>query len=368
MEKEKIILDFKGSVLDKITQNMELAGYNDRDVMAIRGVACYEGVNKNNSLFERADLYKAEQTLSSKPIKIRFVDNNPTGHGLNLKTGAFDKLVQRVGFINYVWGNLNTDNLEDDEVRENWDKDFAERKGTYEIMFEGVVWQKDFPNISKRIRELHNEGNLNFSIEAEVDYLITAEGYKKCFNIHFTGIAIVDNPAFPEAKSLMVAEILNKGDKVEMDELKKLLESVNSTIGTEIAEQFKKHLGVLNENIEALKNENAGLKVEVAEKKGELSNICAELESVKSVVNEYKTKEEFAQKQIIGTERYEKLKKYGEVASTIDEIAELSNEKFADLLCEMVDKYVPSDKKIAVPFVKAKDETSSKEKLIKFLI
>jgi len=369
MQKEKITLEFTGSVLESITENMELAGYNDKDIMAIRGVACYEGINKNGALLERADLQKSVDSLSCKPVKIRFVDNNPTGHGLNLKTGKFDKLVQRIGFINYAWGSLNTDDLSDEEIRADFDKDFSERKGIYEIKFEAVIWQKDFPNICKRLRELHDNGNLKFSFEMERDFIITDEGYKKCFNIHFTGIAIVDNPAFPEAKSLMVAEILNKGDKIEMDELKKLIEAMSANMSTEIAEQFNQNLGALNNSIETLKSENADLKVEVAEKTGELADAKAELDNVKTELAEFKSKEEKAEKQKVGTERYEKLKKYGEPIKTVDEIAELTKEEFADLLCEMVDSYVPDEmSSIGVPFTKQKSETSSKEKLLGLLI
>ena len=78
-----------GVILDKITSRMENAGLQDSDIMAIRAVAVFEGVNGNTALFESDDLAKAVDTFRGKPLLILFDGVNPTGHGFDSETQTF---------------------------------------------------------------------------------------------------------------------------------------------------------------------------------------------------------------------------------------------------------------------------------------
>ena len=342
-------------ILPKITDKMENAGFDDRDVMAIRAVALYEGVNANGALIERDDLEKAIPTFIGKPVRILFDGENPTGHGYDRETKTFSPLVANIGFIHWAYGVEN------------------EEKGRYEAIVEIVVWQKYFPEIATRLRELHREGDLKFSFEAERDFDITPEGYRRCYNILFTGIAIVQKPAFSEARSLMVAEILNKGG-FDMEDIKKLLESIQEKVGAEIAEQFKENLGVLNDKISELEGKLETANTEVSDLKAELAERDGTIKELEADRDKYKDIVETAEKEKLGKERLEKLSKYGEVKKSAEELAEMEKSEFVDLLAEMVENYKPTEEiaeeegAMGVPFEKtSKSKVDRKEKLLGFI-
>lgn len=353
MKNKALKLNIIGEILPKITDKMENAGYNDRDIMAIRAIACYEGVNSNDALLERDDLEKAVQTLIGKPVRILFDGANPTGHGYNKETKTFSKLVANIGFIQWAYGEVN------------------EQTGRYEVIVEICVWQKYYPKISHRMRELHRLGELNFSIEAERDFETNHEGYRRCFNINFTGIAVVQCPAFQEAKSLMVADLKQQGG-LKMENLQEILKNIKENVGAEIAEQFNNHLGLLNakitefeDNLKKAKNELTTAKEEIAEKDGVIKSLTADRDKYKDIV-------ETAERQKLGQERLEKLQKYGKVEKTANELAELEKETFVDLLEKMVINYNPSEVAeqdgVGVHFENpSKKKVDNKTKLLNFL-
>lgn len=303
-------------ILPKITERMENAGYNDRDIMAIEALVVYEGINDNGALIERDDLERAYSTLDGKPLWIRFVNNDPTGHGFNPETGKFDDLRRAIGFIHWSWGSFN------------------EETQRFEVKVDICVWQKYYPEICNRLRQLHGTGDLKFSYEAERDYEITPEGYRRCFNINFTGMAVVKSPALEETKSLMVAELLK--EDIRMDELKKLIEGLKGTVSTEIAEQFNSHLGTLNKKVNDLEKTVSDLRVENAEKDGVIKTITVERDT-------YKSKVETAEKEKTGEERFTKLSKYGEPCKTKEELAEMEKMAFVDLLEKTIENFNPTD-------------------------
>lgn len=319
-------VETKATILPKITERMETAGYNDKDIMAIRAVVIYEGISDDSRqlLLQRDDLERAIRSLEGKPLRILFDGVNPTGHGYNKETNTFSPLVANIGFINWAWGEVN------------------EETNRYEVICDICMWQDYYPEIALRLRQLHESGELKFSFEMERDFEMTPEGYKKCFNIHFKGVAVVKNPAFEETRSLLVAEILNEGGK-NMDEILKLLDGLKGTLSTEIAEQFKSNLGVLNAKIEDLTGKLEGaeksvtdLKVEVADKDGTIKTLEADRDKYKGIVDT-------AEKAKVGAERLEKLSKYGKVEKTTDELAEMDKEAFVTLLEEMVSNYNPQE-------------------------
>lgn len=342
-------------VLDKPTQRMEQAGLSDYDIMAIRAVAIYEGVNLNNSLFEREELQKSVNTLIGKPFRILFDGVNPTGHGYNMYTGKFDPLVTNIGYIDYAYGAVN------------------EETGLYEIIVEIGMWQRYYPEIANRMRQLHRERNLKFSVEVDRDFEITPEGYRRCYNLTFRGLTVVQNPSFENAKSLLVAEILNEGGKQRMDEIMKLIEEVKGTISTEVAEQFSSHLGVLNSRIETLESELLSEKEQTISLKGELAKKDSEIEVLEQELKAFREEKERAEKEALGKERFEKLSKFGEVDKTVDELAEMSKEQFVDLMAVMVENYKPelasANSEIATPVYKVnkQQEKDRKEQLLQMV-
>ena len=326
MSKETTKFEVVGKILPKLTDKMETAGYSDLDIMAIQAVIVYEGISDDSRqlLIEKADLEKAIDSLDGKPVRILFDGENPTGHGYNQDTQTFSPLVANIGFIHWAWGKTN-----------------EEENNRYEAVCDMVIWQKYYPEISNRLRQLHQSGELKFSFEMERDFEMTPEGYKKLFNIHFTGVAIVKNPAFEQTRSLLVAELINEGGRKNVDELLKLLGTLKETIGTEIAEQFKTNLGILNEKITTLQAEKevslntiTDMKSEIAEKDGVIKTIEAERDEFKGTV-------EIAEKSKLGAERTEKLKKYGEVKQTETELAEMTKDEFVAVLEDVVCNFKP---------------------------
>lgn len=351
----KMKIDMTAHVLPKITERMELAGYDDRDIMALRAVAFHSGVNGNGAIIERADAERAVYSLVGKPLRILFDGENPTGHGYDRETNQFSKLVSNIGFIHWAYLEIDPNDPE-----------------KYEAIVEVAVWKKYFPEISLRMRQLHSENDLHFSIEAEREFEVTPEGNRRCFNILFNGLCVVDSPAWENSRSLMIAEILKEGGHHNMEEMMKLLESMKGSISAEIAEQFKNSLGVLNETISNLKAEiaskdaeNASVKEELATANGALKDAEAERDKFKGIV-------ETAEKEKLGAERLTKLSKYGKVEKTANELAELDKESFVSLLEDMVSNYTPEtaemDNSIGQHFEKTgNDKKDRKAMLLDFV-
>lgn len=350
----KMNFEFCGDVLPAITESMETAGYDDRDIMAIRAVAFHSGVNNNTAVIEKDDAVRAIRTLIGKPLRILFDGENPTGHGYDRKARKFSNLVVNIGFIHWAYIDSEPDSDE------------------YKAIVEIGVWKKYYPEIASRMRELHHEGKLFFSIEAEREFEITPEGYRRCYNILFNGLAVVQNPAWRESRSLMVAEILKEGGQQNMDEILKLLEGLKDSLNIEVAEQFKTHLGSLNDTIVDLKNKLEVAENELATAKEELATANGTIKDLEADRDKYKDIVETAERERLGKKRLEKLSKYGKVEQTTEELAELDKETFLTLLEEMVDNYNPQevaeDEAIGVQFESiSKISTDRKSKLLSFV-
>ncbi|WP_336786945.1 hypothetical protein [Paenibacillus sp. MMO-177] len=319
-------------ILTSKPEGLEIAGYDDQDIMLIKAVAITEGVNANDALFERADLERAKRTLVGKPLKIRYVNDNPTGHGYNPKTNTFDEIVKAIGVIYDVDAQIVQP---DGTTSYYWSSENEQQEGTYQLVVYMGVWQKYYPEIANRLRQLHATGDLKFSIEAERDYEITPEGYRRCFNITFNGLAVVKNPAFDNARSLVVAELLEGGkDKMDFEKLYNDLKAEHASLVAQNALDVQ-----AKTTAESALAETNGRVAELSEqllvKEGELKEATAELAT-------FRSEKEIAEKARVGAERHEKLSKYGEVSKTADELAEMTKESFVDLMAEMVEGYQPS--------------------------
>lgn len=305
-------------VVDKRPEHIETSGWEDTDLMFIKGVAVREGVNANNALFEKDDLGRASHTLVGKPLKIRFVNNNPTGHGLNRQTGVFDEIVKPIGVIQWAWFEEAED-------------------GKHQVIFEAVVWQKYYPEIANRLRQLHKEDNLKFSIEASRDQEVTPEGFRRQFNILFHGLCVVENPAEPEARSLMVAELLNEGgNKVDYEKLYNELLSKYEVLSNDLT--------LANKDKEVAESERDEAKAKVTEVSERLVETEGTLKEVTADRDNFKGQIEKAEKETLGAERLTKLQKYGETTDTAEELAELDKEAWLVKLEDAVANYKPDGK------------------------
>lgn len=333
-----------------MSEDIEIAGFSSKDLMRIKAVALYEGINANNALFERAELEKSTGTFLNKPLYINPYNNKPTGHGYDSKTGSFSNNRRAIGFIHSARGVENADT------------------GKYEVVVDMIVWEKYYPEIASAFRKLHINGDLKFSLEAEREQEFADNNVRVMRNINFTALVAVDNPAFENAKSLIVAELeKDKGGK-EMEFEKLYNEEVAKN--TEIAQSLEKE----KESRENAEKELTAIKEELAENKEKLVTLEGEIKDISLERDNYKSTIEKAEKEKTGTARLAKLQKYGEVSKSIDELAEMTAEEFVGVLEEMVDNYKPvevseKDKDIVVvPHEKGKKtEDSRKEKLLSFI-
>lgn len=365
MEKNTFI-EFKGEILSERPKNFEQASVYDKDIMFIKAVAIEEGINLNNALFERTELHKSLSSFTGKPLRILLKEGKPSGHGFNPMTGKFDKEVEQIGYIYDVSAEVVSINGEVISVTYDDFHELDKYDGKYRVVVHIAMWQGLYPEVSRTLRDLHENGELAFSIEATRDYELLENGVRRCFNILFNALAVVKTPAFENARSIMVAELLNtqeQGGTKSMDFEKLYKDEVAKTasLETEVAS--------LSEKVTDLSAELAELKGTVAEKDAEIASVQSERDSLKQVV-------ETAEKERVGEERFVKLSKYGEVAKSKEELAEMTKEDFVETLIEAVEGYKPevasansneTDDIIGVNFHKKKENAGNKEKLMGLL-
>lgn len=311
--------------LTTVEKKFEMASYYDADLMRIKAYATHEGKNLNGTIFPRENLLLAYRTFIDKPVIIvPKKDNSPSGHGFNFKTGEFDiKKRQNVGHIINAYPVIVTSNNDIYNVYDNEDlKNLPD--GELRIIVELVIYKNYLSDIANRLEFLHSIGDLSFSMEALVSAISTEDGGKVCTDITFTGLAIVDTPAFVNSKSISVAE----KEEVENMELQEKYDTL-------VAEK-----AVVDAKLEEATNEVASLKEELADTKAELATEKTAKENAIAELTPYKEKVELAEKEALGQERAEKLKKLN-VEKDATELAELTKEAFADMLIEAAENFKP---------------------------
>ena len=313
--------------LTNVKPEIEMASAHDADLMRIRAYAVTEGRNLNGTIFTRKILYMSYRTFVDKPVVIvPNKDDLPTGHGFNFKKETFDInkrknighiidahpiLVDVHGQTFDVYCEEDLDRHPDAELR---------------IVVDMVIYKNYYADISERLESLHNVGSLSFSMESVISAISTDDNGKVATDISFTGLAIVDKPAFVNSKSIELAE----KEEEDMD-FKEMYEAEKAKNETLIAEKT------------SVETELASVKEEVTSTKEELANVKTELAEAKATIESlepYKERVEVAEKEALGKERAEKLAKLGvEVEAT--ELAEMSKEEFADKLIEAADNFKP---------------------------
>lgn len=310
--------------LTTISNKIEMASYYDADLMRIKAFATTEGRNLNGTIFPRQNLLLAYRSFIDKPVIIvPTSDNSPSGHGFNFKNGTFDLNKRKhVGHITNAYPVIVN---EDGEIFEIYCvEDIANcPDGELRIVTEMVIYKNYFTDIAERLEFLHNIGELAFSMEALVSAISTDDGGKVCTEIAFTGLAIVDNPAFVNSKSISVSE--KEEENMELQEMYDALVAEKADVDSKLEEAT---------------NEITSLKEELAEVKGELATVKAEKETAIAELTPFKEKVEADKKAALGNERAEKLAKF-KVEKDATELAELTKEEFVDMLVEAAENFKP---------------------------
>lgn len=346
--------------LTKGKRDIELASLHDADLMRITCYATTEGENLNGTIFPRKILMSSYASFIDKPLVIvpdKF--NNPTTHGFDFKNRTFDlEKRKHIGHITNAFPVMVSENGEIFRIWGMEELDFEEyAECELRIVTELVVYKNYFNDIAERLEFLHSVDNLSFSMEALVNAYDTNDGGKVCTDIMFTGLAIVDDPAFVSAKSIEVSE------KEENDmEFKEMYEAEKAKNEALIAEKTS-----VETELASVKEEVASTKEELANVKTELAEVKAENESLKP----FKEKVEFAEKEELGKARLAKLEKLGVKDLDAMELAEKTKEEFADMLVEAAENYVPEvasnqDNSIGLPNHNT-GMKSNKDKLIEIL-
>lgn len=318
-----------------IENGVELSSVSDQDLMKIKCFSCHEGVNANNLDFPRTSLLNGYKTFIDKPLVISPDSNGlPRGHGYDFKKKKFlDKERLYIGHIVNAYPCIVSSLGEITDVTYMEETDFPD--GELRIICEIVIYKQYMASMAETIAKLHFENKLKFSMESYCEYVTTEDGIEHCTSIHFTGLAIVNTPAFVNSFSL---EIAQKEEEEDMD-FEKLYNDEHAKVDTLIAE--KTVLEGLRDTLVAEKTEVENTLLEVKEELVEVTGKLAEANSEIKNLEPYKEKIETAEKLLVGKERLEKITKYGKTDKTEEQLAEISKEEFVNVLAEAVDNYVP---------------------------
>lgn len=281
----------------KEDHNLELAGYDAKDLLVIEGVAFHSGTNSNGAVIFKDDAKKDIGTMVGKPLRVLW-QGRPTSHGYDKMSNTFDKNVMNIGYIHNA-------------------KVVDEDNDGYHAEVQAIMWRKYYPEIAEKLIELDREDELKFSIEAERKVEVLNNGDRRCFDNNFTGLAMVANPAWDKSKSFMVAEDESDNTPAEAPDSPKNPSSTKDDTK-----------GQVIENKEALIN----AKLELIESQKKNDNLTKELLKYQKIAKDYEIKEK-------GQQRLTKLSKYGEVKDSVEELGKLDDIEFVNKLETLIDEY-----------------------------
>ena len=234
MDKDKIYdID-----LTKKQPRFEVASATDSDIMRILCFATHEGENLNGTIFPPKILINCYRTFIDKPVVIvpdKY--DNPTGHGFDFKKQVFknDERIN-IGHVVNAYPVVVMPNEELHWVYSSEELDFEENKdGELRIVTELAIYKHYYSDIAERLNLLHEIGDLKFSMEAVVDSYSTEEGGNVCTDISFTGLAIVDKPAFVRARSIEVSSQKEEDEAMEFKEMYEAEKAKNESLVAEKA-------------------------------------------------------------------------------------------------------------------------------------
>lgn len=312
------LVDFK--IVDRF-EGLEIAEEEQDDFLLMEGVAFHDGVNKNGAYIELADAKKDIGTFCHKPIRLLWDGYNPTGHGYNSNTNTFSDKVNNIGYIFDAFVN-------------------EEKNESYKAIVRAVVWKKYYPEISERLVQLHKEGNLKFSIEADRDFEEKENQTRRCYNLNFRGLSIVKNPAWDRTNSLLVAEDENVTNDEE-----------NTTGGSDIenktAEQESnvtttvKDKNVVNKTTEPnmTNDKNVSYEQSILDLKEQNLLLKKQIDELTNTTVTYQTIVEQYQAEKVGSERLERVSRFIENPKTVEELGKMTSEEFVEYYEKALDDF-----------------------------
>lgn len=308
-KKQDNLVEFK--IVDEF-DGLEIAEKEQDDFLLLEGVAFHNGVNSNGAYIELSEAKKGVGTFNHKPIRLLWDGYNPTGHGYNPSNNTFSDKVNNIGYIFDAFV---------DEGRDE----------QYKAVVRAVVWKKYYPEIAERLVELHSEGNLKFSIEADRDYEENKDHTRRCYNLNFRGLSIVKNPAWADTRSLMVAEDEATADTTQDVQEETLQEEQpkQAEPKQEKKEAAPKVTAKPNENFEEafieLKEENIRMKQQI----NELTNSAL---TYQTIVEQYQIEK-------VGNERFEKVSKFVDSPKSVEELGKMDSTEFVEYYEGILDDY-----------------------------
>lgn len=375
-DKSNILLD-----MTKNVEKLELGSIRNEDLMFIKCYATTEGKNLNGTYFSRRLLAQSYLTFIDKPLVIvPSYLGEPTGHGYDFINKRFKNDERKVvghiidsKLVIVPEPSTSSSDHEDEDLIVLTDEDissgkFLVYKGELRVLCTVVVYQHYLNEVADIIRDLHSQNKLNFSMEGLMNATEGDDGTVYADDITFTGLAIVKNPAFVNSYSLEVAEILdNKGGAVMAETGKNQNMNQNnqgnqgnqnnknsgqgSTVPKEKYDELLQKYNDLFEKYNALKKQggsnsnskqNNNNSNEMASKYTEALEEIAELKSQVEELVPFKERIETAEKLQVGKDRLERLSKLSKVDVTAEQLAEMSEAEYIEMLEKAVDAKKPA--------------------------
>ena len=327
--------------LIEANKTIEFSSVDDTDLLIVTCFATHEGVNANGTEFTRQVLADCYKSFVDKPlVLVPNVFGEPTGHGfdfINRKFNIKDRKI--VGHIQSsdlcIYNELKGGSVELLGENDNLEE-FINRFGEMRVICKIVVYKHYLTEVTQMITRLHNEGKLKFSMEGLIDSFTSEDGVKHCTDIQFTGLAIVENPAFKNSYSLDVAEEEEKGEKMDYEKMYNELKAKYDALVKEKSGSTKKEEKPEGGTSEDKKKKTGCAAVDV-EKYESLVNKVADLTNEVASLKPYKEAAEKSEALKIGKKRLDTLTKFGYEEKSAEELAEINYEEYASLLEKTVE-------------------------------
>ena len=327
--------------LIEANKTIEFSSVDDTDLLIVTCFATHEGVNANGTEFTRQVLADCYKSFVDKPlVLVPNVFGEPTGHGfdfINRKFNTKDRKI--VGHIQSsdlcIYNELKGGSVELLGENDNLEE-FINRFGEMRVVCKIVVYKHYLTEVTQMITRLHNEGKLKFSMEGLIDSFTSEDGVKHCTDIQFTGLAIVENPAFKNSYSLDVAEEEEKGEKMDYEKMYNELKAKYDALVKEKSGSTKKEEKPEGGTSEDKKKKTGCAAVDV-EKYESLVNKVADLTNEVASLKPYKEAAEKSEALKIGKKRLDTLTKFGYEEKSAEELAEINYEEYASLLEKTVE-------------------------------
>ena len=327
--------------LIEANKTIEFSSVDDTDLLIVTCFATHEGVNANGTEFTRQVLADCYKSFVDKPlVLVPNVFGEPTGHGfdfINRKFNIKDRKI--VGHIQSsdlcIYNELKGGSVELLGENDNLEE-FINRFGEMRVVCKIVVYKHYLTEVTQMITRLHNEGKLKFSMEGLIDSFTSEDGVKHCTDIQFTGLAIVENPAFKNSYSLDVAEEEEKGEKMDYEKMYNELKAKYDALVKEKSGSPKKEEKPEGGYSEDKKKKTGCAEVDV-EKYESLVNKVADLTNEVASLKPYKEAAEKAEALKVGKKRLDTLTKFGYEEKSAEELAEINYEEYASLLEKTVE-------------------------------